>query len=120
MDYKWYAALAYVRANKLNYNVVQGPQDRFGIIASGKALDGMRQAPGGSGAGRCDLPASGHPRAQGERGVAAGNHPSPATLHAGLREILVVEEKRQIIEYQVKEELYNWRDDVRPNGGGQV
>jgi indolepyruvate ferredoxin oxidoreductase len=33
----------------------------------------------------------------------------------GLREILVVEEKRQIIEYQLKEELYNWRNDVRPN-----
>jgi indolepyruvate ferredoxin oxidoreductase len=32
-----------------------------------------------------------------------------------LREILVVEEKRQVIEYQVKEELYNWRPDVRPN-----
>jgi indolepyruvate ferredoxin oxidoreductase len=26
----------------------------------------------------------------------------------------VVEEKRQLIEYQIKEELYNWRDDVRP------
>ncbi|RZJ08540.1 MAG: indolepyruvate ferredoxin oxidoreductase family protein, partial [Haliea sp.] len=33
----------------------------------------------------------------------------------GLREILVVEEKRQVIEYQLKEELYNWRADVRPN-----
>jgi indolepyruvate ferredoxin oxidoreductase len=33
----------------------------------------------------------------------------------GLREILVVEEKRQVIEYQLKEELYNWRPDVRPN-----
>src|SRR5690606_39627484 len=33
----------------------------------------------------------------------------------GLREILVVEEKRQVIEYQLKEELYNWRSDVRPN-----
>ncbi|MEO5770998.1 MAG: indolepyruvate ferredoxin oxidoreductase family protein, partial [Burkholderiaceae bacterium] len=33
----------------------------------------------------------------------------------GLQEILVVEEKRQVIEYQVKEELYNWRADVRPN-----
>jgi indolepyruvate ferredoxin oxidoreductase len=30
-------------------------------------------------------------------------------------EILVVEEKRQVIEYQLKEELYNWRPDVRPN-----
>jgi indolepyruvate ferredoxin oxidoreductase len=32
----------------------------------------------------------------------------------GLEEILVVEEKRQVVEYQLKEELYNWRDDVRP------
>jgi indolepyruvate ferredoxin oxidoreductase len=31
-----------------------------------------------------------------------------------LREILVVEEKRQIIEYQLKEELYAWRSDLRP------
>jgi indolepyruvate ferredoxin oxidoreductase len=36
-------------------------------------------------------------------------------LPPGLREILVVEEKRQVIEYQLKEELYNWRADVRPN-----
>ena len=33
---------------------------------------------------------------------------------AGLEEILVVEEKRQHLEYQLKEELYNWREDVRP------
>ena len=33
----------------------------------------------------------------------------------GLQEILVIEEKRQVIEYQLKEELYNWRADVRPN-----
>ena len=32
----------------------------------------------------------------------------------GLDEILVVEEKRQLIEYQFKEQLYNWREDVRP------
>ena len=44
MDYKWYAALAYIRANKLNYNVIEGKQDRFGIIASGKAYNDTRQA----------------------------------------------------------------------------
>ena len=33
----------------------------------------------------------------------------------GLQEILVIEEKRQVIEYQLKEELYNWREDVRPH-----
>src|SRR6185503_199648 len=31
----------------------------------------------------------------------------------GLEEILVVEEKRQRIEYQIKEELYNWKENVR-------
>jgi indolepyruvate ferredoxin oxidoreductase len=43
-DYKWYAALAYVRANKLNYNVIEGHSDRFGIISSGKAYNDTRQA----------------------------------------------------------------------------
>ena len=37
----------------------------------------------------------------------------------GLEEILVVEEKRQILEYALKEELYNWRDDVRPKVYGK-
>jgi indolepyruvate ferredoxin oxidoreductase len=44
MDYKWYAALAYIRANRLNHNVIEGPNDRFGIIASGKAYNDTRQA----------------------------------------------------------------------------
>src|SRR3569623_1790224 len=33
----------------------------------------------------------------------------------GLEEILVVEEKRQTLEYQLKEELYNWREDEEEN-----
>jgi hypothetical protein len=31
-DHKWYAALAYIRANRLNHNVIEGPADRLGII----------------------------------------------------------------------------------------
>src|SRR5438270_9394681 len=37
----------------------------------------------------------------------------------GLEEILVVEEKRQIVEYQLKEQLYTWRTDVRPRVVGK-
>ncbi len=113
MDYKWYAALAYVRANKLNYNVISGPNDRFGIIASGKAYNDTRQALIDLGLDDATC-----------RQLGIRLHkvnvvwPLEATITRdfalGLQEILVVEEKRQVIEYQIKEELYNWRADVRP------
>lgn len=114
MDYKWYAALAYVRANKLNYNVVQGQNDRFGLIASGKAYNDMRQA-------LVDLGLDDAVCRQLGIRVHKVNvvWPLEASITRdfaqGLQEILVVEEKRQVIEYQLKEELYNWRPDVRPN-----
>ena len=114
MDYKWYAALAYVRANRLNHNVIEGPNDRLGIIASGKAFNDTRQALADLGLDDDTC-----------RTVGVRLHkvnvvwPLEATITRrfaqGLQEILVVEEKRQVIEYQVKEELYNWRSDVRPN-----
>ncbi|WP_341887884.1 indolepyruvate ferredoxin oxidoreductase family protein [Variovorax sp. YR752] len=113
-DHKWYAALAYVRANRLNYNVVEGPNDRFGIIASGKAYNDTRQALADLGLDDSTC-----------RRLGIRLHkvnvvwPLDATITRefaqGLQEILVVEEKRQVIEYQIKEELYNWRPDVRPN-----
>lgn len=114
MDYKWYAALAYVRANRLNYNVIEGPNDRFGIVASGKAYNDTRQALADLGLDEATC-----------RQLGIRLHkvnvvwPLEATITRefakGLQEILVVEEKRQVIEYQLKEELYNWRPDVRPN-----
>jgi indolepyruvate ferredoxin oxidoreductase len=91
-----------------------GRNDRFGIIASGKAYNDTRQALADLGLDDDTCRAIGHALAQGQRGVAAGSH-HHARLCAGLQEILVVEEKRQVIEYQIKEELYNWRPDVRPN-----
>ncbi len=114
MDYKWYAALAYVRANRLNHNVVQGPNDRFGIVASGKAFNDTRQALSDLGLDDDTCHALGI-RLHKVNVV----WPLEATITRefaqGLQEILVVEEKRQVIEYQLKEQLYNWRADVRPN-----
>jgi indolepyruvate ferredoxin oxidoreductase len=114
MDYKWYAALAYVRANRLNHNVIETPNDRFGIIASGKAFNDTRQALNDLGLDDDTC------RALGIRLHKVNVvWPLEATITrefaTGLTEILVVEEKRQVIEYQLKEELYNWRPDVRPN-----
>ena len=117
-DYKWYAALAYIRANRLNHNVIEGRQggagDRFGLIASGKAYNDTRQA-------LADLGLDDDTCRQLGIRVHKVNVVWPLEATAarefarGLQEILVVEEKRQVIEYQLKEELYNWRDDVRPN-----
>ncbi|AVO49573.1 indolepyruvate ferredoxin oxidoreductase family protein [Melaminivora suipulveris] len=114
MNYKWYAALAYVRANRLNYNVIEsGAHDRYGIIASGKAYNDMRQALVDLGLDDATCR---------ELGIRVHKvnvvWPLEASITRdfaqGLQEILVVEEKRQVIEYQLKEQLYNWRADVRP------
>ena len=112
-DYKWYAALAYIRANKLNHTVVQGPHDRFGIIASGKAYNDTRQALLDLGLDDATCQRLGI-RVHKVGVVWPLESHSVREFATGLQEILVVEEKRQLIEYQVKEELYNWRDDVRP------
>jgi indolepyruvate ferredoxin oxidoreductase len=113
-DYKWYAALAYIRANRLNHNVIEGPNDRFGIMASGKAYNDTRQAllDLGLDDDTCRRWASACTRSA---WCGRWKRRSRASSRTGLREILVVEEKRQVIEYQLKEELYNWRPDVRPN-----
>jgi indolepyruvate ferredoxin oxidoreductase len=44
LDHKWYAALAYIRANRLNRVVIDSPKARFGIMAAGKAYLDVRQA----------------------------------------------------------------------------
>ncbi|KAG0922511.1 hypothetical protein G6F31_019891 [Rhizopus arrhizus] len=44
LDHKWYAALAYVRANKLNRVVLDSPRANFGIMTAGKAYLDVRQA----------------------------------------------------------------------------
>ncbi len=112
--HKWYAALAYVRANKLNHNVIATPHDRFGLIASGKAYNDTRQALLDLGLDDATCRQLGI-RLHKVAVVWPLEAQTARDFATGLQEILVVEEKRQIIEYQLKEELYNWRDDVRPN-----
>ena len=118
---KIYAAMAYCRANNLNRITVgaqldksgSGKPARLGIIASGKSyLDTMQALE--------DLGIDAHHAAEIGLRVMKVGMPWPLEPTAvrqfaeGLEEILVVEEKRQLIEYQLKEQLYNWRDDVRP------
>lgn len=112
-DYKIYAALAYARANRLNRTMVDSPNARLGIVASGKSYLDVLEA--------LDELGIDERHAQ-EIGIRLFKVSMPWPLEpdsvrefaTGLEEILVVEEKRQIVEYQLKEQLYNWREDVRP------
>ncbi|HEX2530154.1 MAG TPA: indolepyruvate ferredoxin oxidoreductase family protein, partial [Burkholderiaceae bacterium] len=117
-NYKWYAVLAYVRANRLNRIVWDSPHARIGIITAGKSYLDTRQALMDLGIDESVA------RDVGIRLYKIGMTwplESEGVRHfaQGLDEILVVEEKRQILEYQLKEELYNWRDDVRPRVVGK-
>ncbi|MCX8101556.1 MAG: indolepyruvate ferredoxin oxidoreductase family protein [Geminicoccaceae bacterium] len=111
--HKAYAALAYARANELNRIVIDSPRPRLGIVTAGKSYLDVLQALDDLGIDA---------RLAGEIGLrlykVGMTWPleSEVTRHfaEGLEEILVVEEKRQHLEYQLKEQLYNWREDVRP------
>jgi indolepyruvate ferredoxin oxidoreductase len=112
-DYKIYAALAYARTNQLNRTTIDAPNARLGIIASGKSYMDVLEA-------LEELGITEDNAAQ--IGIRLFKVSMPWPLEPdgvrefarGLDEILVVEEKRQIVEYQLKEQLYNWRSDVRP------
>ncbi len=116
--YKVYAAMAYARANGINRIVIDSPNPRLGIITTGKAHDDVLQA----------LDALGiDERLAAQIGLRVFKVGMPWPLDPegarhfaeGLEEVLVVEEKRQVIEYQLKEQLYNWREDVRPRVVGK-
>jgi indolepyruvate ferredoxin oxidoreductase len=112
LDYKVYAALAYARANGLDRVVWDSPRARLGIATTGKSFGDVMQALADLGIDE---------RVARDIGLRVYKvalswplEPQGARRFAeGLEEILVVEEKRQVIEYQIKEELYNWKADVR-------
>src|SRR5687767_1342057 len=112
LDWKVYAALAYARANGLDKIIWDSPKARFGIVTTGKSFGDTMQA-------LADLGITEEvARHIGLRvykvAMSWPLEPQGARRFAdGLEEILVVEEKRQLIEYQIKEELYNWKEGVR-------
>lgn len=118
IDHKLYAALAFGRANGVNCTVIDSPTARFGIVASGKAYQDTLQA-------LRDLGLDAQRCAQiGIRVYKVGmvwplDAQGIRQFAQGLQEILVIEEKRQLLEYQIKEELYAWREDVRPKVYGK-
>jgi indolepyruvate ferredoxin oxidoreductase len=106
MTLKLPAALAYWRANKLDKPMMGRADARFGIVTVGKSYLDVRQA----------LDELGIDEAEAERlGLAVFKVAMVWPLEperigdfaSGKRELLIVEEKRPIIEQQLKDQLFN-------------
>jgi indolepyruvate ferredoxin oxidoreductase len=113
VQYKLPAVEAFVRANRIDRVVVDGPNPRLGVAAAGKSYMDVRQA-------LDELGLSEHEAAElGLRvykiGMSWPLEPMGARKFAdGLAEILVVEEKRPLIENQFAQLLYNSDHGTRP------
>jgi len=116
--HKIYAARAFARANNVNRIEIDSDNPRLGIITTGKSyLDTLQALE--------DLGIDEKLAAQiGIRLFKVGmSWPlEPVMTHKfaeGLDEILVVEEKRSVIEDQLTGQLYNWPVDKRPRVVGE-
>ena len=112
-ELKGFAAIAFARANRVDRVIFDAPEARFGIVASGKAYEDVHQALAELGIGEEERAAIGlrlykvrMPWPLEPEGIRA--------FSDGLEEVLIVEERREIIENQIKQQLFNWRADVRP------
>ncbi|MGI4719396.1 MAG: indolepyruvate ferredoxin oxidoreductase family protein [Janthinobacterium lividum] len=117
-NFKWYAALAYARANKLNRIIWDSKKPKIGIITAGKSYVDTRQALADLGideGAAADIGLRLYKVGMTWPLESEGVH----EFARGLDEILVVEEKRQVMEYALKEALYNLPDGQRPRVVGK-
>ncbi len=111
--FKGFAAQMFAKANGIDRLVWDSPRPRFGIIATGKAFADTVEALHELGI---------TPELAADIGLRLYKVGMPWPLEPdgvrafaeGCEEILVIEEKREFIEHQLKWQLYNWRPDVRP------
>jgi indolepyruvate ferredoxin oxidoreductase len=107
------AAVEFARVNRLNRLVIDSDKTCLGIVTTGKAHLDVLQALEDLGLSR---------RRASEVGIKVFKVGMSWPLEPqlirefaeGLDEIIVVEEKRSVIEAQLKEQLYNWQGKRRP------
>ena len=112
-EHRAYAAVAFARANNVDQLIFDTKKPRFGIVASGKAYENVREA-----LRQLDI----DEKTADKVGLRLYKVRMPWPLEPkgirkfadGLEEVLVIEERREIIENQIKQQLFNWRADVRP------
>jgi indolepyruvate ferredoxin oxidoreductase len=116
--YKGFAAQAFARANGIDRIVWQTDRPRFGIVTTGKAYADTMEA-------LSELGIDASVAAQVGLRVYKVGMPWPLepdgirAFAEGLEEVLVIEEKREFIEHQLRWQLYNWREAVRPRVVGK-
>ena len=116
--YKIYAARAFALENDLNKIVIDTDKPRLGIITSGKSYLDVLQAFDDLGIDEASAAAIGIRVYK----VGMPWPLEPVKTHefaSGLTEILVVEEKRSVIEDQLTGQLYNWPVEERPRVVGE-
>jgi indolepyruvate ferredoxin oxidoreductase len=116
--FKLEAAQAFVRANGLDKTIFRGKKPRLGIVTVGKSYHDVRQALDDLGLTEAEAADLGVTLYK----VAMSWPLEPQALKAfakDLEEILVIEEKRPLIEGQVKDILYGLPEKARPQVVGK-
>ena len=116
--FKMDAALAFSRANRINKVIVESAKPRFGIVTSGLASLGVLEALEALGIDK---------KAAADLGITVLKmgmpHPfdndTVRNFATGLEEVLVVEEKRRILEMGVKDACYALPERQRPRVVGR-
>lgn len=112
-NYKLFACHAFARKNNIDRVVMDSPKPRFGIITSGKSYGDVRQAL--VELGITDDIAKDIGLRLYKVGMPWPLEPVGAhEFVAGLEEILIVEEKRELIENQLTQQIFNWPPEKRP------
>ena len=118
-NFKLPAALAFAGANAIDRVMLASSNPRIGIITTGKAYRAVRQALDGLGIDKARAQQIG-------LSIYKAGMPWPLeTINAirfveGLQEVLVIEEKRSVIESQLKDALYNLPERRRPRVSGKT
>ena len=112
-NYKLFACHAFCRKNNIDRTIIDSSKPRFGIITSGKSFGDVTQA-------LVELGITNEVAAKiGIRlykvGMSWPLEPQGVQdFVQGLEEILIIEEKRELIESQLKQQIFNWPSDKRP------
>jgi indolepyruvate ferredoxin oxidoreductase len=111
--YKLPAARAFARANALDRTIIDSRYPRLGLVTTGKAHLDVLQALEDLGVNAARASEVGIKLFK--VGMSWPLEPEAIRSFAeGLEEIVVIEEKRGLVEGQLKEQLYNWQTKQRP------